>query len=221
VDIATVTYEPKTAVKTAKTLPAVQNVWSAATIDYSVVFEVQGQKMAMEMKRTIQSKDNNWLVSDVVTGAMGEMKDAILFQPDATFVSRDMEQMGQKISITQEGSKAIVDMQGKKMEIEFTGAILHDGPGVDQIIARWPLKDGFSLVAEVPDMTTMKAKQVKISVTGKETVKTDECMKVEMVSTDNANDKTTFWINPKTQSADKIVSVMPAMGNAVMTIEKK
>jgi len=35
------------------------------------------------------------------------------------------------------------------------------------------------------------------------------------------SDKTTFWINPKTQSADKMVSVMPAMGNAVMTVEKK
>ena len=190
-------------------------------MEYNVVFEVQGQKIAMQMKRTIEPKDNNWLVSDLVSGAMGEMKDAILFQQDATPVSREMEQMGQKISMTLEGNKAIVDMQGKKTEMEFTGAVLQDGPGVDQIIARWPLKDGFSLVVEVPDMTTMKAKQVKISVTGKETIKTDECVKVEMVSTDNATDKTTFWINPKTLSADKMVSVMPAMGNAVMTIEKK
>jgi dienelactone hydrolase len=221
VDISTVKYEPKTAQKTAKALPAVQNVWSTSAMEYNVVFEVQGQKIAMQMKRTIEPKDNNWLVSDLVSGAMGEMKDAILFQQDATPVSREMEQMGQKISMTLEGNKAIVDMQGKKTEMEFTGAVLQDGPGVDQIIARWPLKDGFSLVVEVPDMTTMKAKQVKISVTGKETIKTDECVKVEMVSTDNATDKTTFWINPKTQSADKIVSVMPAMGNAVMTIEKK
>jgi hypothetical protein len=190
-------------------------------MEYNVLFEVQGQKIAMEMKRTIEPRDNNWLVADIVTGAMGEMKDAIVFQQDATPVSREMEQMGQKITMTLEGSKAIVDMQGKQMEMEFTGAMLQDGPGVDQIIARWPLKDGFSLVVEVPDMTTMKAKQVTISVTGKETLKTDECVKVEMVSTGNANDKTTYWINPKTLSADKMVSVIPAMGNAVMTIEKK
>jgi hypothetical protein len=62
---------------------------------------------------------------------------------------------------------------------------------------------------------------VKISETGKETIKTDECVKVETVSTDDAKDKKTFRINPKTLSTDKIVSVMPAMGNAVMTIEKK
>jgi hypothetical protein len=199
----------------------VQNVWSASTLEYNVLFEVQGQKLAMEMKRTIESKDDNWLVTDFYTGAMGEMKDAILFKQDATAISREMEQMGQKLSMTIEGNKAIVDMPGKKMEMEFTGAMLQDGAGVDQIIARWPLKDGFSLVVEVPDITTMKAKQVKISVTGKETIKTDECVKVEMVSTENASDKTTFWINPKTLSADKMVSVMPAMGNAVMTIEKK
>jgi hypothetical protein len=88
-------------------------------------------------------------------------------------------------------------------------------------MAKWPLEQGFSLIAEVPDLGTMKAKQVKISVASKEVYKSTECWVVEMVSTENANDKTTFWINPKTLSADKIVSVMPAMGNAVMTIEKK
>lgn len=221
VDILTVKYEPIAAVKTAKTLPVLKNVWNAATMEYNVTFEVQGQKLAMEMKRTIEPKENNWLVTDFYTGAMGEMKDAILFSQDATAVSREMEQMGQKIGMTMEGTKAIVDMQGKKVEMEFTGAVLQDGPGVDQIIARWPLKDGFSLVVEVPDVTTMKAKQVKISVTGKETIKTDECVKVEMVGTENASDKTTFWINPKTLSADKMVSMIPAMGNAVMTVEKK
>lgn len=221
VDILTVKYEPMAALKTVKSLPSIQNAWSASTMAYNVSFEVQGQKLAMEMKRTIEPKENNWLVTDFYTGAMGDMKDAILFSQDATAVSREMEQMGQKIGMTMEGNKAIVDMQGKKMEMVFTGAVLQDGPGVDQIIARWPLKEGFSLVVEVPDMTTMKAKQVKISVTGKETIKTDECVKVEMVGTDNASDKTTFWINPKTLSADKMVSMIPAMGNAVMTVEKK
>lgn len=221
VDILTVTYVPQAAQKTASTLPALQNVWTPATMNYAVVFEVQGQKLPMEMKRTIEPKENNWLVSDLYSGAMGEMKDAILFTANATPVSREMEQMGQKINMTFAGNKAILDMQGKQMELEFSGASLQDGPGLDQIIAQWPLKENFSLVVEVPDMATMKAKQVKISVTGKETIKTDECVKVEMVSTDNPADKTTFWINPKTHSADKMVSVIPSMGNAVMTVEKK
>jgi dipeptidyl aminopeptidase/acylaminoacyl peptidase len=221
VDISTVKYEPKKEEKSATSLPQVKDVWAPATMDYTVVMEVQGQKINMDMKRTIVQKDNNWLVSDDVTGAMGQMKDATLFTADATPVSRDMEQMGQKMGMTFEPGKAIVDIQGKKMEMTFAGACLVDGPGVDQIMAKWPLEQGFNLVAEVPDLGTMKAKQVKISVASKEVYKSTECWVVEMVSTENANDKTTFWINPKTLSADKIVSVMPAMGNAVMTIEKK
>ena len=221
VDISTVKYEPQASLKTAKSLPVLQNGWSAGSMEYNATLEVQGQKLAMKMKRTTETKGSDWLVTDVVTGAMGEMKDAILYRQDATAVWREMEQMGRKIGMTIEGSKAVVDMQGKKMEMEFTGASLQDGPGVDQVIARWPLSEGFSLVVEVPDMTTMKAKQVKICVIGKETVKTDECVKVEMVSTENTAAKTTFWINPKTLSADKMVSLMPAIGNAVMTIEKK
>lgn len=221
VDIATVKYEPKKETHSATTLPAISNVWSAGSFDYAVTFEVQGQKMAMEMKRTIESGATGWLVSDIMTGAMGQMKDAIVYQQNGVPVSREMEQMGQKIAMTFEPTKALVDMGGNKMEIVFTSAWMPDGPGADQIIARWPLKEGYSIVAEIPDMMTMKAKQVKISVTGKETLKTDECWKVEMASTENENDKTTYWINPKTLMADKSVSVMPAMGNAVMTIEKK
>jgi dipeptidyl aminopeptidase/acylaminoacyl peptidase len=221
VDISTVKYEPKKETQSAAALPAVSNVWAAGSIDYAVTFEVQGQKMAMDMKRTIESGPTGWLVSDVMTGTMGQMKDAIVYQQDGKPVSREMEQMGQKISMTFEPSKAVVDMAGNKMEIAFTSAWMPDGPGADQIIARWPLKEGFVLVAEIPDMMTMKAKQVKISVTGKETLKTDECWMVVMASTENENDKTTYWINPKTMMADKSVSVMPAMGNAVMTIEKK
>lgn len=221
VDIATVKYEPKKETQSATALPAISNVWSAGSFDYAVTFEIQGQKMAMEMKRTIESGATGWLVSDIMTGAMGQMKDAIVYQPDGVPVSREMEQMGQKVAMTFEPSKAVVDMAGNKMEIPFASAWMPDGPGADQIIARWPLKEGYSIVAEIPDMMTMKAKQVKITVTGKETLKTDECWKVEMASTENENDKTTYWINPKTLMADKSVSVMPAMGNAVMTIEKK
>jgi dienelactone hydrolase len=221
VDIKTVKYEPKKDVKAAAKLPSVSNIWKAGKTEFKMALEVQGQKLAMDMVRTIEAQEQNWLVTDGVTGAMGQMKDAIVFKNDGTPVSRAMEQMGQKMAMTFEEKKAVMEMAGNKMDITFNSAFLNDGPGCDQIIANWPLKVGYEIIVEVPDMTTMKAKQVKISVVGKETINLKECWKVEMVSTDNESDKTTFWIDPVSKMAEKIISVMPAMGNAVMTIEKK
>jgi dienelactone hydrolase len=190
VDIYSVKYAPNKDLKSVAALPVVSNVWKESTMNYTVEFDMQGKKFPMEMKRTVAKNDKLWLVTDEVSGAMGQMKDAVLFHDNGTPVSREMEQMGQKLKMNCEANKLVAEVQGKQMEMTFTAAYMLDGPGCDHIMAQWPLKAGFSLVTEVPDMATMKAKQVKFSVTGTEKVKNEDCWKVEMVSTDNANDKT-------------------------------
>lgn len=221
VDVNTVKYEPKKEISSATSLPAVKDPFKAGTMEYDVMFEVQGQKIPMQMKRTIEQRDGKWVVNDESTGAMGQSKDEMVYTADAMPVNRMMEQMGQKIEMSYGEDKAGIAMAGMNMEIPFTAAYLSDGPGLDHIIARWPLKEGYSLVTEVPDLSTIKAKQVQFSVTGQEKVQEKNCWKVEMTSTDNPKDITTFWIDPLSASALRMVSVMPAMGNAVMTIEKK
>jgi dienelactone hydrolase len=221
VDVNTVKYEPKKQISSATSLPAVKDPFKAGTMEYDVMFEVQGQKIPMQMKRTIEQRDGKWVVNDESTGAMGQSKDEMVYTADAMPVNRMMEQMGQKIEMSYGEDKAGIAMAGMNMEIPFTAAYLSDGPGLDHIIARWPLKEGYSLVTEVPDLSTIKAKQVQFSVTGQEKVQEKNCWKVEMTSTDNPKDITTFWIDPLSASALRMVSVMPAMGNAVMTIEKK
>ena len=220
VDVKTVRYEPKKEVSSAVSLPRVNNVWKEMKADYAVTLEVQGQKLDMKMKRTVEKKGDNWLVSDDMTGAMGQMKDAVTFTAEGNPVLREIEQMGEKIAMGFAPKVVTVDMGGKKTEMSFAGPYWMDGPGCDQLLAQWPLKEGYSIVTDIPDMTTMKAKQVSITVSGKEKIGSLECWKVEMTNTDNAADKTTFWIDPKSGAALKMVSVIPAMGNAVMTIEK-
>lgn len=220
VDVKTVRYEPKKEVSSAVSLPRVNNVWKEMKADYAVTLEVQGQKLDMKMKRTVEKKGDNWLVSDDMTGAMGQMKDAVTFTAEGNPVLREIEQMGEKIAMGFAPKVVTVDMGGKTTEMSFSGPYWMDGPGCDQLLAQWPLKEGYSIVTDIPDMTTMKAKQVSITVSGKEKIGSLECWKIEMTSTDNAADKTTFWIDPKSGSALKMVSVIPAMGNAVMTIQK-
>jgi hypothetical protein len=43
---------------------------------------------------------------------------------------------------------------------------------------------------------------------------------VEIKANENSNDNTTFWINPTTKMAEKMTQVIPAMGNAKMTVTR-
>ena len=221
VDVSKVTYEPKKEVKTAKEFPAISNTFKAQTVNYDFTVEVQEQTIPMTMTRTVAQKGSNWSVKDSAKGMMGEIVDDAEFTPAMTIVNRNMVQMGQTIPMTFTKDKMTMDMQGKKMEIPFTGAYLSDGAGLDYIIAGLPLKTGYSLAFEMPDMTSGKAKQVTLKVTGSEKFNNVDCLKTEITSNDNPNDAITLWINPATKMAEKMVQIVPALGNAKMTVVKK
>ncbi|MBK8623129.1 MAG: S9 family peptidase [Saprospiraceae bacterium] len=221
VDVKTVKYEAKQAVAIAKSFPAINNNIKEGSTEYDMALEVQGQKIPMSMTRTISMKDGNYVIKDVSTGAMGEMTDEVVMTKSFACVARNMSQMGQTIPMTFADNKASIDMMGQKMEIPFEGAYMNDGPGSDYIIGGLPLKEGYTLHFEVPDIMTMKAKKVTLTVKGKEDMNGVAYQKVEVVNQDNAQDITTYWIHPDTKAADKMVQVIPAYQNAVMTITKK
>ncbi|MBK8601746.1 MAG: prolyl oligopeptidase family serine peptidase [Saprospiraceae bacterium] len=221
VDVKSVTYTPKEETAVSTSLPAIDNKFAATSTDYDLVIEVQGQTIPMAMKRTITQKGDNWMISDVANGQMGEMKDEILFNSNFTPLSRNVEQMGMKIPVTYSANKVEMEVQGKPMSMDFKGAMITDGAGMDMIIAGLPLKEGYTINVEMPDMSTMKSKQVTVKVIGKEMLNNIEHTMVEVVSADNENDKITLWINPATKSATKMVQILPAMGNAKMTTTMK
>lgn len=221
VDIKTVTYTPKVDVNSAGSLPEINNTFKVGTGKYDAKLEVQGQTIPMEMTREIFQNGDNYIVADKATSAMGDMKDEITYSSDFQPISRKVEQMGQVVLMNYTDGKIQVDMQGKKLDLDVKGAILNDGPGMDIIVAGLPLEEGYSVIAEMPDMTTMKAKQVKLAVVGTEKINDVNHTKVEITATDNPADKITLWINPNTGDATKMVQVVPAMGNAVITTIKK
>ena len=221
VDIKTVTYTPKVDVNSAVSLPEINNTFKVGTGKYDAKLEVQGQTIPMEMTREIFQNGDNYIVADKATSAMGDMKDEITYNSDFQPISRKVEQMGQVVLMNYTDGKIQVDMQGKKLDLDVKGAILNDGPGMDIIVAGLPLEESYSVIAEMPDMTTMKAKQVKLAVVGTEKINDVNHTKVEITATDNPADKITLWINPNTGDATKMVQVVPAMGNAVITTIKK
>jgi len=221
VDISKVTYEPKKEIKTVKNLPAIANTFKASTTSYDVTIEAQGQTIPMTMTRTVSQKGNNWSVKENAKGMIGEINDDVEFTPAMSIISRNFAPMGQSIPMAFSKDKMTMEVQGKKMEIPFTGAYLSEGAGLDYVIAGLPLKKDYSLAFEMPEMTSGKAKQVTLKVTGIEKFNNVDCLKTEIVSNDNPNDITTMWINPTTKMAEKMTQVLPALGNAKMTIVKK
>lgn len=221
VDIKTVTYTPKAKITLAKSLPAINNTFNEGTSEYAVTIDFSGQQMNMDMTRTITMNDGNYIVKDVAKGPMGESTDEVVFNSAYQPVSRTIGQMGQSISVMFDGQKGVADMMGQKMEMNFEGAYLNDGPGSDLLIGGLPLTQGYTLNVEMPDMMTMKAKKVSLTCTGQESLDDKTYHVVEVVGHDNQNDKTTYWINTETKMADKIVQVIPAMQNATMTFVKK
>lgn len=221
VDINTVTYTPAEKVETASVLPKISNDLKPGTTNYGVVLEVQGQTIPMGMTRTISKSGANWIVKDEASGAMGNSTDEIEFTASFEPVKRNIEQMGMKIPLVFAKDKVSMTAMGQTMDISMSGAYLSDGAGYDLLIAGLPLKDGYTLTYLVPDAMTAKAKQVNLKVNGTENINGADCFVVEIVSADNPSDKTTMWINPKTKSAEKMVQMIPAAGNAIMTITKK
>jgi dipeptidyl aminopeptidase/acylaminoacyl peptidase len=221
IDISTVTYEPKASVSMAKTLPEIKNMIKEGSTEYDVMIEFSGQKMPMNMTRTTSMKDGHYVITDVSKGPMGESVDEVTLTKDFQAVSRTISQGGQKIPIVFNGNKASVEMMGQKMEMVFEGAFMNDGPGSDYLIAGLPLKEGYTLNFEVPDMMTMKTKKVSLMAKGQEEMNDNSYQKVEVVSVDNPQDIITYWINTSTKQADKMVQIMPALQNAVMTIIRK
>jgi hypothetical protein len=110
---------------------------------------------------------------------------------------------------------------GNVIEMFMEGAYIVDGAGYDYIIAGLPLKEGYTLSYQVPDMISAKTKQINLRVVGQEKIGEIQTWKVEMVNAENEAEIVTMWIDPNAKESIKTVQVLPAMGNGVMTILKK
>jgi len=73
---------------------------------------------------------------------------------------------------------------------------------------------------DLADVQTMKLKRVTAEHQGTTSYLDKDYQLITITNTDNENDVTSYYFNDKNK-ADKIEVVMPAMGNAKMTIVRK
>ncbi len=221
IDVSTVVLEEKVEMQVLTALPATSYEWQEGTTEYDVLIEMQGQKMPMTMTRTVSKSDAGWTVNDVSVGAMGQSKDMVVFNDQMKSISRNLEQGGQQMQF-EYGEKMIkLNAMGKDIEIPIEGLAIADGPGFDYLLAGLEMKEGEEHSFFLADMMTMKAKQVVAKCTGQEDLDGKSCDVILVNNIENEKDQTKFWIDSNSKEAVKIEQIMPAMGNAKMTITKK
>ncbi len=214
VDINTVTYNSPADADAVSNLELTKTNWKEGAFNYDVSVSVQGQKMKMSTARTVSKKGKQIIVKDVTQSPQGEGIDEVTFDENRKPVARQISQMGQQIRIEYGEGEAKVNISGNEMTMEFEGALLTDGPGADLVIGSLPLEVGYSVVVNIPDMSTMKTKKATITVEGEETLHGETCYVVRVVNNENKNDTSSYYINKSSRMAMQIEQVVPAMGNA-------
>lgn len=218
VDIDVVTLEEPEEVTLADALPALNPKLEETTLKYEMFMEVQGKEMDMKMERKIAKEGNNWTITDKVKSMMMSSTDKMVYNGSYQPQSRLVEQMGQNITMNFEKNSVKIDAMGQNVDLEMKGAYFSDGPGMDLMIAGLPLAKGYQLAFLMPDAMNMKSKEVLLNVVNEEKVDEKNTWKVTITSVENKKDKTTLWIDQASKKALKIEQVIPAMGNAKMTL---
>ncbi len=222
VDVGSVKLVAKPSIKAAGSLPTLTPDLKDGNYKYSSHIAVGGQDVNMVIDRVVKAVGDTWEISDAATTPMGTMQDKMVLDKSGLgFLSREMEQGPVKINMKKDGKAVLVSAMGKEQRVEVESALIQDGAGMDMILARLPLTDNYKTSFYTMDAMTMKPKQLIMNVLGCEELNGVNCRKVEVSSVDNPAEKTTLWIDPAKKMAVKTVQIIPALNNAVMTVELK
>lgn len=218
VDPATVVYEEASSKEAAATLPAVSDVFVEGERTFNAKIVLGEQEMKMTTVRTVSFSDGFWTVTDKAVGPMGESKDQMIYDEEFKPISGKTEQAGQMIETSYGVDNVEIDMMGKTTEIPFEGALLTAGPGFEDVVAKMDLSSE-GMVVNMLDMTAMKTKSVVVKPLDNETIDGNEYRVVVLHDATNESDKTTLYVDAATSEVRKLEQVIPAMNNAVMTME--
>lgn len=218
IDPTTVVYEATNLGEVSESLPAITSPFVEGERTFNAKISMGEQEMKMKMVRTVAFEDGLWTITDKSAGPMGESTDKLVYNESFRPISGKTEQAGQTIETNFEEDKVVLTMMGKDMEIALDGAMLSSGPGYEDLVAAMDLtEDG--VVVNMPDMSTMKAKNVVVKLAETETVEGVEYRVIELVNVENESDKTTLYVDATSNTLTKVEQVIPAMNNAVMVME--
>ncbi|MFI5154116.1 MAG: prolyl oligopeptidase family serine peptidase [Chitinophagales bacterium] len=186
---------------------------------YGVMADLRNRRIPLNMTRTIVDDSLNWIVTDKITGQMGEQTDEAVYQKGSLIpVSRKTTQRNATNEYDYFGNDIRANLSGKTVNSSIEGAYLHDGAGIDMLIARMPLKEGFESAFNLVG-DDGKPKLYQLKVLGMEKMNGANCYKVQLTNVDNTTINTLMWISPSQKMAYRIVVPLAALPGAKMTID--
>lgn len=217
VPVETVTYTSASSVKAVKALPTLNYQFAESTENWDVKIEVQGRSIPMQLKRTYKKDAESIVITDEITGALGNSSDSVTYTAGLQPVSRKMNPGPVTIDAAYQPGIIKVSINGEETELTYDGALLCDGPGQEAILASMPLAEGKELVVFVPKLTNGKMGLARVKAEGQEEINGVPCLKITVSEVENPSAKLTLWVDSKTKSPVRSEQVMPEMGNAVLS----
>lgn len=218
-DIANTTVGVALPVTAMASFPTPTTDLATGNYNYTILVEVPGRRVPLAMSRLIMSDSaNNWVVTDQITGQTGDQADEATYQKGTLKPEiRRTQQRGKIAEYSFNGTEITSTLPDKTVSASVDGAYLHDGAGMDLLIARLPLKEGyrsgFYLIGD-----DGKAKLYQIKVIGKDTINNEPCLIVELTNADNTGISTKLWINMDHKMAYRMIVPLAAIPGSRMTI---
>lgn len=229
VDINTVKDPIKEALKA--TAPTYVSDLKPENSKYIFTFSFNGQKMVMDMTREVKMENGKWKVTDFVTSPQITVSDVNIIEPKTLkHIHRSTKQGPATVEIdyTTDGANGTMDAGNGSAKVpissKFDPHVIGDGAGLDLLIARMPLKEGYATVIDVYDGSQNKLKKLQVKVVGKESITVPagsfESFRVEVAQLDGP-EKFTAWISIKDLNMLKTEANLPQMGDAHIVAELK
>ncbi len=220
VDIKNLTYVAPDKVKVADKLPPLSVNLAERTEKWTGNLEIQGRELPLQIERRVARSGDDWLIIDKTSLPFGQVLDSGAYSADLLPRSREIEQMGQKMGIQYHQDKVTFNAGENSTTVEYTGALICDGPGRDAMIAGLPLTQGYEIVFKMPDASKASVDSYRLKVVGTNDLDGKKCLQVEISNLENEAQKTTLWIDQQSRAAQRVMQVLPAMANAKITISR-
>ncbi len=197
---------------------------TAQSYEYQIVVSMGGQKMPpMNLTRTVEAKDDKWVISDVSASPMGNMTDVSeLDKASLQPISRKIEQGPVVINLNHTAEKITgsMSMQGKAQPIDqaLEAPALVEGAGLDLWMTSLPLAADYTTTYRTFDVQMQKIKAYNLKVVGEEEIEVAagkfKTFKVELTQANGEGKPAYQWIcvEEGKRCLVKSTSVMAQMG---------
>jgi dipeptidyl aminopeptidase/acylaminoacyl peptidase len=229
-----ITVDPKTVVlakalePAAVTAPVPAADLTPGSYKYAARIQAGERSIQLEIASTITADGPAWTIVDTMTSPMGEAVDTtVLDRKTLTLRRRSVKQGPVTIDVAFDGNrlKGAMNAGGQQQAIdaEVGGPLFAHGAGGPFAIAALPLAEGYRTAFRNFDLQLQKVKLMELEVKGTEKVAVPagefDAWRVEIGSADGGPEKATLWVAKDSRKPVKIVTVMPQMGGAVLTME--